>query len=477
MEWSEKEILKNVKRGESETAEFKQTFDRETIETLCVFANAGGGRVFVGVSAAGKITGIDMGKETLQNWINQVKLSTSNAVIPDADAIKVKGKTVIVLTTPEHPIKPVACRGRYFKRIKNANHLMSTTEVVNEHLKTFNSSWDCYADEFHSENDISFEKIRMFIDRVNRSKEVPILDDPMTVLKKFELLRDGKITRAAFFLFMSGESSLSCIELGRFQTPIIIKDGTRLKTDLFAEVDGVMDFIKKHINKAFIITGRPQREERWDYPLDALREIVVNAIVHRDYSSSSDSVVKIYDNEIEFFNPGRLPEGLSIEKLLKGEYISVVRNKKIADMFKEVGLIEKYGTGIRRILDAFRNYGLPDPRFDEFSGGFRVTVYKQAGQVATAEETGQVTGEVTGEVAGEVTGEVHRFLGVLGNNSMTRLNAQTALGLKGQANFRDRYLKPALKAGLIEMTIPDKPRSSKQKYRLTEKGQRILKNL
>jgi ATP-dependent DNA helicase RecG len=100
--------------------------------------------------------------------------------------------------------------------------------------------------------------------------------------------------------------------------------------------------------------------------------------------------VKIYDNQIEFFNPGRLPEGLTIEKLLKGEYISVVRNRKIADIFKEVGLIEKYGTGIRRILTGFKSYGLPAPKFEEFNGGFRVTVYKQARQLAPAEVTAQV---------------------------------------------------------------------------------------
>ncbi|MFZ2634098.1 MAG: ATP-binding protein [Desulfosalsimonadaceae bacterium] len=189
---------------------------------------------------------------------------------------------------------------------------------------------------------------------------------------------------------MADESSLSAIELGRFQTPTIIKDGARLKTDLFAEVEGVMDFIKKHISKAYIITGRPQREERWDYPLDALREIVVNSIVHRDYASSSDSVVKIYDHHIEFFNPGRLPDGLTVEKLLKGEYISIIRNKKIADMFKEAGLIEKYGTGIRRVLTGFQNYGLPSPRFEEFSGGFRVTVFQQDSRTAVPEVTGEV---------------------------------------------------------------------------------------
>ena len=266
---------------------------------------------------------------------------------------------------------------------------------------------------------------------------------------------------------MSGESSLSCIELGRFQTPTIIKDGARLKTDLFTEVDGVIDFIKKHINKAYIITGRPQREERWDYPLDALREIVVNAIVHRDYSSSSDSVVKIYDNQIEFFNPGRLPKELSIKKLLQGEYISVIRNKKIADMFKEAGLIEKYGTGIRRILTGFKNYGLPAPTFEEFSGGFRVTVYKRVERITAAVATDQVgtkLGLSRDQV--EIMAKLSSEQGILGLMGI--------LGRTNRTKFRDQVLSPLIEDRLIEMTIPDKPRSSKQKYRLTEKGKKLI---
>jgi ATP-dependent DNA helicase RecG len=186
---------------------------------------------------------------------------------------------------PEYPIKPVACRGRYFKRVGNANPLMTTSDVVKAHLSTLKSSWDSYVDELHTEADISFDKVQAFIERINRLREAPLLDDPLALLRKFELLREGRITHAAFLLFMAGETCSSAIELGRFQTPTLIKDGARLKTDFFAEVEGVMAFIKKYINKAYIIKGEPQREERWDYPLDALRAIVVNAVVHRDYSS------------------------------------------------------------------------------------------------------------------------------------------------------------------------------------------------
>ncbi|MFZ2957624.1 MAG: ATP-binding protein [Candidatus Ozemobacteraceae bacterium] len=239
------------------------------------------------------------------------------------------------------------------------------------------------------ERDISLEKVQNFIEMANKVRGVQITDDPLTVLQKYELIRDGRITRAAFFLFMSVESSLSTIELGRFQTETIIKDGSRLKTDLFSEVSNVMEFIRKHINRSYVISGKPQREERWEYPIDAIREVVLNSIVHRDYSSSSDSIVKIFDDRIEVYNPGKLSAGLTVEKLLKGDYRSSIRNRKIADIFKEAGLVEKYGSGIRRIVEGFKEYGLPEPKFQEISDGFMVTMY--CDKVVTQKTTQKTT--------------------------------------------------------------------------------------
>ncbi len=469
---------KTIPSGESETVEFKTSFDREVVETLAAFANAKGGKVFVGISDNGKVAGVQVNKETIPTWINQTKQLTAQALIPDAETFSLKGKQVVILSVPESPIKPVSSKGRYYKRIKNANHKLSVSEVVNMHLRTFNSSWDYHMDEYHTEKDISLAKVQNFIERVNLNKEKSLMDDPLTVLQKFELMREGKITYACFLLFMAGESFISTIELGRFQTEIIIKDGATLKADLFSEVEGVMDFIKKHINKAYIITGRPQREERWDYPLDALREIVINAIIHRDYTSTADSIIKVFDDKIQFFNPGGLPEGITIEKLLKGNYVSNARNKKVAEVFKAAGLIERYGSGINRILKAFKAYGLPPPEFKEMTPGFMVTVYKAVPTV-TAEVTPQVTPEVAPQVAEQVgtrlalsRHQVEILRKCLIETGITKL--MSIAGRTDRTKFRHQVLYPLIEAGLLEMTIPDKPTSSKQKYRLTDEGRKIL---
>jgi ATP-dependent DNA helicase RecG len=470
-----KQALAFLRRGESDTVEFKKGFDRETIETLSAFANTRGGRVFVGVSDSGRVSGIEVGKETLQNWINQVKLSTANALIPDVALFTVDAKSIVVLSVSEYPIKPVACKGRYFKRVNNANHQMTVSEVVNEHLKTINTSWDCTIDELHSEADLSFDKVQAFIDQVTRVREIQIPEDPLTLLRKFELLRENRITRAAFLLFAAEEISLSTIEMGRFQTATLIKDGARLKTDLISEVEGVMAFIRKHISKAYIFTGEPQREERWEYPMEALREIVINAIVHRDYASTSDSIIKIFDDRIEVFNPGALPQGLTIEKLLTGDYVSSIRNRKIADMFKEIGLVEKYGTGIPRILREFEAYGLSIPKFEEIGPGFRVTAYKK---IALTEKTTPVTAQVTAQVTEQVTEQVSNdMLPLIAfcSEAKTRKELMLHLGIKHREYFRSAILAKVLEFGLIEPTVPDKPHSRFQKYRITEKGKNLLR--
>ena len=156
--------------------------------------------------------------------------------------------------------------------------------------------------------------------------------------------------------------------------------------DLIAEVKKVLEFIRKHMGRSYIISGKAQREERWEYPLDALREIVVNMIVHRDYMSSNDSVIKVFDDHIEFFNPGNLPEGLSVDRLIRGEYSPSIRNKQIATVVKEGGIIEKYGSGIKRVLEAFNKYELPQPVFKETQKGFKVTVFKTTQKIQTRDQ-------------------------------------------------------------------------------------------
>lgn len=370
------ELKKLIRKGESNSLEFKSNFSNEAIETIAAFSNTHGGTVLLGVSDSGVVTGLSLTDKTAQQWLNEIKTKTTPSITPDIETAQVNGKTVTIIRVKEYPIKPVAVKGRYYKRVGNSNHLMRPDEVAQAHYKTFNSSWDYTIDPEHTLADISLTKVKKFISRINRGRKVKIKDSPLQVLKKFNLLRGKRISRACYLLFLKGESLFTAVELGRFQTPTLIKDGDRTKADLFTQVDAVLDFITKHINKEYIITGVPQREERWDYPLDALREIVINSIVHRDYSGSTTGIVKVFDDKIQIYNSGKLPPGLTIPMLLLGDYTSTPRNVQVADMFKEAGIIERYGSGIGRIVDDFKAYDLAAPEFKEVGESFLVTVSK-----------------------------------------------------------------------------------------------------
>jgi ATP-dependent DNA helicase RecG len=342
----------NIPINESQTVELKASFCEDAIISLVAFSNTEGGSVYVGITDDGEVRGVTINKETISAWVNEIRNKTAPAIIPNVEEIEIGDKIVVVFKVSEYPVKPVSVRGRYYKRVKNANHQLTVTEVFNMHLQSLNTSWDAYPDAAHSLEDISLEKVQACIE-IMQEKGLAITDSPLAFLFKFNLLREDKPTNAAYLMFKNNHSIITTIELGRFQDHITIKDTARTQSDIITQVNEVMDFVKKHINLEVIITGQVQNIQKWQYPLEAIREIVLNMIIHRDYSSSSDSVVKIYNNKIEFYNPGKLPDDITVEDLLSNNYKSTPRNKSIADFFKTLGWIEKYGSGISRVRGYF----------------------------------------------------------------------------------------------------------------------------
>ncbi|MFH0995079.1 MAG: ATP-binding protein [Pseudomonadota bacterium] len=259
------------------------------------------------------------------------------------------------------------------------------------------------------------------------------------------------------------------IECARFkgtETKVFL-DQTTIDEPIYATIELCMAFIKRNIALGSRI-GEIFREDRCEYPLEAIRETIINAVVHRDYAiQGSDIKVAIFDDMLEITSPGPLPDTLPPDALGTGR--SEIRNRVLAPIFKELKLIEAWGTGIQKMRAETQKYPGIELILQETGHAFQVLFIKK--QVHKP----QVTGQVAGQVSDQVSQEILRLLGIL-HGEMTRLRIQDALGLKGRSNFENRYLKPALADGLIELTIPDKPSSSKQKYRLTEQGKLILKH-
>jgi len=199
-----------------------------------------------------------------------------------------------------------------------------------------------------------------------------------------------------------------------------------------------------------------------------LREAITNAVMHRDWFIDGANVfVEIYADRIEVVSPGGLPRGLSLTDLGSR---SMRRNALIADLLHHIDFIEKAGTGIRRIRNEARAQGCPEPKFE--ANGFFTATFRPNPEVRASADVRSVHGTTT-KVTMEVTmddAKVVRLLQAI-SGTMTRHDLQSSLGLKNDDYFRKAYLLPALRAGLIEMTIPDKPRSKYQCYRLTAEGQ------
>ncbi|HBN25991.1 MAG TPA: ATP-dependent DNA helicase, partial [Desulfobacteraceae bacterium] len=350
-----------IRIGESLTLEYKSSFNRELIETLVAFANANGGTVLVGVADDGTVIGATLGKETLNKWLGQVKSLTSPSIIPDIEAFDIDGRTVVAIRISEYPVKPINTRGKYFKRIASSNHQLSLNEITDLYMQSLQLSWDAY--EAHGEdlNSLSVSKIEQFIDQVNQCDRFTLDKSPLLALEKLKYVVNNRPNLAAMLLFANNPLRHH-IHIGRLKTPTMIIDDRQITDTLFDAVEQAMKFLISHISVAFEFDGSLQRKERFTYPLPALREALLNAVVHRDYANSSDIQIKIFDDRITIFSPGKLYGGLTIEEIKTDSYQSHIRNKLIAEAFYLTKNIEKYGSGFIRIRKELEAY--PEVSFD-----------------------------------------------------------------------------------------------------------------
>lgn len=206
-------------------------------------------------------------------------------------------------------------------------------------------------------------------------------------------------------------------------------------------------------------------------PAEALREIVINAVIHRDVSNPSSYVaIAVFDDRIEVRSIGDFPSGVRAEQLSR-EHLSVRRNPPVAEAFHRTGAIEAWGRGTNRVIEACRAYGIPDPEFVDEAGAVTVTVTFRAEIVAG-------TGDLVrgGHQVGTKSALSAYQVQVLELAAVPHPLAELMVpsGRTDRTKFRDQVVAPPLEAGLLEMTIPEKPRSSKQRYRITDAGRAAL---
>jgi len=292
-----------------------------------------------------------------------------------------EGKKVVAVRIPEYPIKPVSVRGRCFKRVNNSNRSINSQEIAEMHLQSTGMSWDRFPVAGETLEDLDLEKVRNYIRKARAVGRKGFREEeernPIQVLEKMKLVMEGKPTWAAGLLFCKdGRRFLSqaVVHCGRFKNQTLVIDDRLIEGSLFEQIEEAMDFIRKNTNVKFVMTGKPEREEVWDYPLEAVREAVINAVCHRNYTVMSHIEIRIYDDELIVWSPGGLPLGLTMEDLFK-PHASKLRNKGIAEVFFDTKIIEQWGSGIEKMINYCKEAGVPEPVFEEYQG-FRVIFRK-----------------------------------------------------------------------------------------------------
>ena len=364
------DLKQRIAQGENTTTEFKENFDQEAIETAAAFANTEGGTVLIGVSDRREISGITVGKETLRDISNRIAQATEPRITPEIQSVEVDSKSVLSIHIAESPIKPVSVRGRCYKRVGNNNRVMSPQEIAQMHLNTTGQTWDQLLVTSAGIDDIDEKKVEWYLTRRETIRNVSKPQDMSMAafLKNIKGINDDGTPTHAGLLFFNKHPQRrffhnAQLRVARFKGTSVthpVIDRLDCGETLWENVDTAEEFIRRNIRLLSFRTSKSfQRDDKFEYPLNALREAIINALIHRNYQETADVRVFIFDNRVEVISPGTFPEGVSPD-----EPTHKPVNPTLSQFMFDVGFIERYGAGIRMMQRLCREWGNKAPCYE-----------------------------------------------------------------------------------------------------------------
>ncbi len=363
------DIKQRIAHGENATTEFKENFDQEVIETAAAFANIRGGIILIGVSDNGEIRGITVGKETLRDVSNRISQATEPRVVLEIESVDIDEKSVLLIRISESPLKPISVSGRCYKRVGNSNRVMSPQEIAQMHLNATGQSWDQFFVTRAGMDDIDEKKVEWYLTRREAIRNVAKPQDmsQTALLRNIDGLSDQDIPTHAGILFFGKypqrffqNAQLRVVRFKGISVTHPVIDRLDCSGALWEMVDAAEEFIRKNIRLLSLRTSRSfQRDDKFEYPLDALREAIINALIHRDYQATADVRVFIFDNRVEVINPGTFPEGVNPDKPTHKPV-----NPILSRFMYDIGFIERYGSGIRMMKRLSKEWGNKEPRYE-----------------------------------------------------------------------------------------------------------------
>ena len=347
--------------------EWKECWSEKYLKTIAAFNNTKGGRMIIGRRDNGEYVGV----KDIKGTVKAISDTIHNKFdfITETRAENIEGKDCIIIDVP-HGDEIVDYNGKFYFRDGNTTQQVQGAPLKKILLEEMYTQWldqPCDVDP----EDISEDAFRFFMKKGKESGRIPENvpeDDMMLALKTMNLLSEGKLSLTAALLFTKNPDKY---EYGAFlKIGLFDSKKSLLRDDILDNIPLVMlpDACMRVLNDKYIQptyrygTGTASRGTNYLYPPDAVRELVVNAIIHKDYSMKQEIFVHVYEDKLMIHSSGVLPEGITPEQL-KGHHASVKRNKKLAEAFYAMKYVEGWGQGIEKVMSACRENGNPEPEF------------------------------------------------------------------------------------------------------------------
>lgn len=357
---------------ECQNIEYKKVWQDEYLKWICGFANAQGAVLYFGVDDDHEVVGLDNVERLLEDIPN--KIVTTMGIVADVNLHELDGLEYIEVEVEPSNI-PISYRGKYYYRTGSTMQELRGPALQQFILKKMGRSWDDIPNDRATLNDIDRNAIEYFLrkgieaDRIPEDQRDASTEDVLTNLHLLD--EDGHLKNAALLLF--GKDPLKFFtsvrfKIGRFgidEADLLIQDV--IEGNIIQMADRVMEILRaKYLVSPVRFEGM-QRYEELEVPKAALREILYNAITHKDYTGP-DIQMHVYNDHVEIWNEGELPEGYN-EAVLYGKHSSKPRNRNIAETMFKAGFIDQWGRGYSKIYDGFKAAGLPMPTVESHCGG------------------------------------------------------------------------------------------------------------
>lgn len=353
---------------ESDSIELKSQVIPDICKEVIGFANTNGGTVYIGIEDNGIIVGVDDEDKTMLQLNNMIR----DSIKPDItmfvkyEAIILEDKKVIAIKVQRGTDRPYYLGNKGLKPagvyVRNGT---STDPASEANIRKMIKETD--GDSF--ENMRSLEQNLSFNATNEQFKKRNIVFNEAKMKSLGLFLKDGEYSNVAFLL---SDQCTATIKTATFNgtDKLNFQDRKEYSGSLFDQMENVYQYLEMRNKKRASFNGL-YRIDTLDYPLDALREALLNCLVHRDYSFSASTLISVYDDRIEFVSVGGLPDGINLDDILLG--ISACRNPKLAAIFYRLELIEAYGTGIPKIMSSYKDTGF-EPKIEVTNNAFKITL-------------------------------------------------------------------------------------------------------